>query len=622
MNRIIKLGCIASGMLAMLVSCQKENISSQEKGIVNISIRAIQDDETKTSLTAEGVKWNISGEKLSVIEKAGSNDPKPYPSEDGVTTDEGATMTFGVSLPSSSESPFNYYALYPSSAFKDLSSSNKDWAKVELSSTQTPSATSFDGTKDILIAKPITGLNEQPTELEFAFKRMIAVGKMKISNLNSTENVLAVSFKATGKILSGRSYLNVTTGQAEQYGYYNPQDNVVLDYSGEDITANGMTAYFCVWPFSVARDEEISVTVTTDSKVFTKVIESPKALTFTEGKITSFAVNFDGIVGADNVKSNDGSLEKPFTAAEAITAINTGVDLTNKYVKGVITEVSSFNNTYGSITYNIESGEKTLLVYSGLDLGKAQFSAIDDLKVGDEVLVCGTLKKFNTTYEFDYNNYIVTLNGETEIYAGLKVSDQTTTFKVGDEFVFGGTVVQDWRGKDDVDVTSSASFSGYDMNTAGTQTVTVSVGEESTTYEITINSATAKDVTLGPDWNTLFGTSYSGSISTSANNLSLSGTNDGVTISVVNGTSTNGYVKTSDFRAYKGYTITLSVPEGKNITAISTTKGGKTFSSGISANTGKGSISNNEYSWSGSSQTVVLSISGTVSFATIVVTYE
>ena len=66
MNRIIKLGCIASGMLTMLVSCQKENISSQEKGIVNISIRAIQDDETKTSLTAEGVRWNTSGEKLGV----------------------------------------------------------------------------------------------------------------------------------------------------------------------------------------------------------------------------------------------------------------------------------------------------------------------------------------------------------------------------------------------------------------------------------------------------------------------------------------------------------------------------------------------------------------------------
>ena len=195
-------------------------------------------------------------------------------------------------------------------------------------------------------------------------------------------------------------------------------------------------------------------------------------------------------------EANDGSLEKPFTAAEAITAIDAGRDLTNKYVKGVITEVTEFNSTYGSITYNIESGEKTLMVYSGLDLGKAQFSSKSDLKINDEVLVCGTLKKYNSTYEFDKNNYLVTLNGSSEVYVGLKVSGQTTTFNVGDEFVFGGTVVQDWRGKDDVNVTSSASFSGYDMNTAGTQTVIVSVGEETASYKITVMPAGLKTVTL------------------------------------------------------------------------------------------------------------------------------
>lgn len=199
-------------------------------------------------------------------------------------------------------------------------------------------------------------------------------------------------------------------------------------------------------------------------------------------------------------EANDGSLEKPFTAAEAITAIDAGGVLTDKYVKGVITEVTSFNSSYGSITYNIESGEKTLMVYGGLDLGNAQFSSIDDLKINDVVLVCGTLKKFNSTYEFDKNNYLVTINGLSEISAGLKVSGQKTTFTVGDKFVFGGTVVQDWRGKDDVDVTASATFSGYDMNTAGTQTVTVTVGEETASYEITVKDAGAATDPASYEW--------------------------------------------------------------------------------------------------------------------------
>lgn len=131
------------------------------------------------------------------------------------------------------------------------------------------------------------------------------------------------------------------------------------------------------------------------------------------------------------------------------------------------------------------------------------------------------------------------------------------------------------------------------------------------------------DVTFGSDWNSLFGTSYSGTISgVKANSLTLEGTVSNVSFVVTNGTSTNGYVKTSDFRAYNGYTITITAPTNNNITAISSTKGGKNFSSGVSANVGTLSISNNAISWSGSSNSVVLSCSGTVSFATITVTYS
>lgn len=133
-------------------------------------------------------------------------------------------------------------------------------------------------------------------------------------------------------------------------------------------------------------------------------------------------------------------------------------------------------------------------------------------------------------------------------------------------------------------------------------------------------NAAEKTVTLGDDWNTLFGTSYNGTISTSANKLSLSGAVDDVSIDVKNGTSTNGYVKTGDFRAYNGYTVTLSTSAGK-ITSITSTKGGKKFTSGVAANVGDLTILNNTIKWSGSAESVVLTFSETVSFATIKVTY-
>lgn len=130
-----------------------------------------------------------------------------------------------------------------------------------------------------------------------------------------------------------------------------------------------------------------------------------------------------------------------------------------------------------------------------------------------------------------------------------------------------------------------------------------------------------KTAQFGTDWNALFGTEYTGKFSLKANELNLSGTVNSVDVTVANGTSTNGFVKTGDFRAYNGYTITFTAPEGNNITAITSTKGGKTFTSGVTADTGTLGIGNNAISWTGSANAVKLTISGTVSFKTITVTY-
>lgn len=878
MKTFVKLFGVVAGMAALLASCNKqENPSGSEGRTIEMTIVA-SSDETKTVLGNDGaVTWSATGEQLAVMEAAtvsgtGTTTAKKT-SDNGVTSDEGATMTFNVSLNAKTADLFDYYALYPTSAYVDTPSDFTK-GKVELASTQAPTESSFGPSADVLVAKPVTGLNAQPTELNLQFARVIAIGKMTIKNLNTKENVQKVTFTAKGKAVTGKSYINFTNAKGVEYGYSTyGVDNVVLDYSGKTIAANGMTAIFTCWPFALAANETFSVVVETENYTFTKDITLPegKSLAFNVGRASAFNVNFDGIEGVEKVhptvytlvedaakiadgaeylivyngevamgefnsssnyygkvsvsaankviditseavnvitleagktagqyyiidsdgkylywssgntvnrgdtstedkylwtveidkitnvgdtdrrlqyntssprfacytgsqkdvtlyvnkatlipslekptalmasaegstvtvrweavanaqsydvtcagqiknvteteatftevavgtyevsvvakasrfknskaavtsvivgkptldkpviktvsetangfyaeleaavqyaesyawdlyegsvaddklvgtgtnatekfsikinetdfritefapettyslvitakaaaytssvsdaasfttaaEANDGSLEKPFTAAEAITAIDAGGDLTNKYVKGVITEVTNFNPTYGSITYNIKSGEKTLMVYSGLDLGNTQFASIADLTENDEVLVVGTLKKYNSTYEFDKNNYLVTLNGSSKVYVGLKVSGQKTIFTVGDAFVFGGTVVQDWRGQDDVDVTSSASFSGYDMNNAGTQTVTVTVGEESTTYEITVKEAGAP----GGDpvtYTALFGKDYNSQAVSSYSN-SWSATNNGFKVDLANWNNNN-----------------------------------------------------------------------------------
>ena len=164
------------------------------------------------------------------------------------------------------------------------------------------------------------------------------------------------------------------------------------------------------------------------------------------------------------------------------------------------------------------------------------------------------------------------------------------------------------------------TVNGYEKTPVSTANVEFKAGKiETVNFKYNAAGTTAA---FGPDWNKVFGTSYSGQFNTKANAVSLSGTVNDVTINVKNGTSTSGFVSSVDFRAYKGYTIVLSVPAGKSITKINTTKGGKDFSSGIKADSGTAEIKNNSFSWTGSSQSVTLTISGTVSFNTISVTYE
>lgn len=303
MKTFVKTFGVVAGMAALLISCNKqENLPAPEAKTVEMTILA-SSDATKTVLGDDGaVTWSATGEKLAVIEQSYVGETPSVAkatSKEGVTSDGGATMSFGVSLTAKTADSFNYYAVYPSSAYVD--NTNVEKFKVELVSTQTPTATSFGPEADILVSKAVIGKTAQPTELKLQFARVIAVGKMTIKNLNTTENVKKVTFTATDKPVTGRSYIDLTNATApDGYGYY-PTDNVVLDYSGKEISADGMTAYFTCWPFSIAAGETFSVVVETENYTFTKdvILGEGKSLAFNEGRASAFNVSFTDIDGVE-----------------------------------------------------------------------------------------------------------------------------------------------------------------------------------------------------------------------------------------------------------------------------------------------------------------------------------
>lgn len=137
----------------------------------------------------------------------------------------------------------------------------------------------------------------------------------------------------------------------------------------------------------------------------------------------SFELNATTTVKAIAVKGSDVSdvAEATFTkvtimtVAEAKAAIDAAgsTPIENQYVTGIISQIDSYNGTYKSIQYWISADGTTddqLEVYSGKGLNGADFAGLSDLSLGDEVIVKGTLKKYNSIYEFDKNSQIVQLN--------------------------------------------------------------------------------------------------------------------------------------------------------------------------------------------------------------------
>ena len=90
------------------------------------------------------------------------------------------------------------------------------------------------------------------------------------------------------------------------------------------------------------------------------------------------------------------------------------------------------------------------------------------------------------------NLYLIkAVEGEEAVpeLTGITVNATKTTFTVGDEFAFAGTVTANYSNGTTEDVTASATFSGYNMSQEGTQTITVTYEGKTATYGITVNPA-------------------------------------------------------------------------------------------------------------------------------------
>ncbi len=172
------------------------------------------------------------------------------------------------------------------------------------------------------------------------------------------------------------------------------------------------------------------------------------------------------------------------------------------YTKGVISEVVKLG-TSGSIQFKMhdKNVNNSLLVFYCNNLGNVPFSALTDLKAGDEVVVCGKVVNFKgNTPEYAPGAYLVSLNGKTEgegggsTPGGEEKPGEVTEFSIDLAYTLGTNANDNgWATINGVEDCKTLKIGT--AKAAGTFTLTMPAGKH-TFYAVAWKGTASADVTF------------------------------------------------------------------------------------------------------------------------------
>ena len=316
-----------------------------------------------------------------------------------------------------------------------------------------------------------------------------------------------------------------------------------------------------------------------------------------------------------------GSSKSPATSITFTTTLPS-----SRTIKSMSAKFGGFGGTAGTVTLKV--GDTTV--------GTGSLNATADVTVKSTSEAAGTVltvtvtdiekgvKCYNISYTYEDDGTVVTKTLSSIALSG----EYPTEFEQGEDFSHEGMIVTaTYDDESTADVTAKAVFSGYDMSTAGEQTVSVTYteGEVSTTatYTITVNEKAPVtiedgvfDFALGTDYGS--GYEYS-SVETQ------SGTWTAVNVTM-NTAGRNCWFKASDgsttLRLYKKYSdeapagsMEFAVPAGNVITKI--VFEGKDLGNLVAAG---GTYKDG--TWTGAANPIKFTVKDNTQITKITVTYE
>ena len=172
---------------------------------------------------------------------------------------------------------------------------------------------------------------------------------------------------------------------------------------------------------------------------------------YNRAKQVKFSINYDYktlSISQSGEKGEEivGTLENPFTVAGVNKFVrNLGSDVQSEnvvYVKGIVSQVTDpfATNTFGNGTFYISDDGSTnneFYCYRIMYLGNKKYTAGQpDVKVGDEVIICGKVVNYkgNTPETVQNTAFLYELNGENEGGEVTPPADATGTGTVDDPY--------------------------------------------------------------------------------------------------------------------------------------------------------------------------------------------
>ena len=554
--------------------------------------------------------------ELSITQLGKSIDAKPFPFEETFGTSQGDFTIENVNKPDDLNYVWSYdssYKYMKASAYKSSTNyATESWLispAVDLSSAESPVLTFSHATnyfasiekakeeatvwvreKDATAWTPLTGVN-YPTALGWTF---VDSGAIDLSSYVGKQIQIGFKYLSTAEKAGTWEVKNFKLAERTT-GPVDPTLTVPQTLSVDE----GKTA-----TISVSTNSDGAKTWTTsnaavatvDNGVVTGVKEGTATITLSLAATESF--NAASATVTVTVNKVDGSLHEIVIADFASTSFVAGAysvsaskadgttapsyNATNKdlrvYAKGTVT-VSNSKENITKIVFNISAAGLKRLAPITASNGTIATQAAGDTKVtwtgnaSEVVFTVGDKAEFGTegadkAGQLDFTSISVAPWSDGDVQpktlSSIEVSGQKTSFTVGDPFSFGGTVTAVYSDGSHAVVTEEATFSGYDMNTKGEQTVVVTYQTVTTSYTITVNEkvVSSGDVLTAADFTATTsayadfsgvsknsGAVYAGNSANNNGNIQLrsSGSNSGIV-----STTSGGKVKSITIKVASG----------------------------------------------------------------------